>query len=216
MPSLARTTALILALTSPAWLAAQALSSEPENSRSQSGVVPPWFETGLDRPVDGANSQQTVNGQAEGSFSLPARSSPLPRRGTSNSTHQNRRTGAPPSWVTVVGSLAAVLGLFLVVAWVIRHATPAGSAALPGEVVEVLGRTVLANRQQLQLLRCGNKLLLVSVTPNGAETLTEITEPEEVDRLAGLCRQSHSDSTTAAFRQVFQQFSTHRGEDGNA
>ena len=118
--------------------------------------------------------------------------------------------------MTVASSLAVVLGLFLVVAWVMRKATPAGSALLPGEVVEVLGRTAMANRQQLQLLRCGSKLLLVSVTQAGVETLTEITEPEEVDRLAGLCRQAHPDSTSAAFRQVFHQFSgqTTEGRDG--
>ena len=63
---------------------------------------------------------------------------------------------------------------------------------LPTEVVEVLGRAPLAGRQQMHLLRCGNKLLLVSVTPTGAETLTEVTDPVEVDRLSGLCRQAAS------------------------
>ena len=77
---------------------------------------------------------------------------------------------------------------------------------MPGEVVEVLGRAPLANRQQIHLLRCGNKLLLVSVTPTGAETLTEITDPMEVDRLAGLCQQAQPGSATAAFRKVLQQF----------
>ena len=53
------------------------------------------------------------------------------------------------------------------------------------------GRAPLAGRQHVHLLRCGSKLLLVSVTPGGAETLTEVTDPAEVDRLAGLCRQAH-------------------------
>ena len=92
---------------------------------------------------------------------------------------------------------------------------PKGTTLLPGEVVEVLGRAPLAGRQQMHLLRCGNKLLLVSVTPAGAETLTEVTEPAEVDRLAGLCRQAHPQSATTAFRQIFQQFGA-RSEDRNA
>jgi flagellar biogenesis protein FliO len=77
---------------------------------------------------------------------------------------------------------------------------------LPPEVFEVLGRAPLAARQQVHLLRCGRKLLLVSVTQAGTETLAEVTEPEEVDRLAGLCRQAHTQSATAAFRQVFGQW----------
>jgi flagellar biogenesis protein FliO len=110
-----------------------------------------------------------------------------------------------PSPLTVAGSLAFVLGLFMLVAWVLRRTTPGVTALLPKEVVEVLGRAPLANRQQLHLLRCGHKLLLVSATPAGVETLTEITDPLEVDRLAGLCQQTRPDSATTMFRQVFQQ-----------
>jgi flagellar biogenesis protein FliO len=106
----------------------------------------------------------------------------------------------------VAGSLAVVLGLFLLVAWAMRRAAPRGSALLPSEVFEVLGRAHLAGRQQAHLLRCGRKLLLVSVTPAGVETLTEVTEPLEVDRLAGLCRQAQPHGATAAFRQIFQQW----------
>lgn len=113
--------------------------------------------------------------------------------------------GGLSSLVTIVGSLALVIGLFLIVAFLMRRATPTANLPLPDEVVEVLGRAPLANRQQVHLLRCGNKLLLVCVTPNGTETLTEITDPAEVDRLAALCRKNNDGSATANFRQVFQQ-----------
>ena len=108
---------------------------------------------------------------------------------------------------TALGALAIVLGLFFIFAWLVKRAMPKGSAALPGEVVEVLGRAVLTARQNVHLVRIGNKLLLVSVSAAGAETLTEITDPVEVDRLAGICTEAKATSTTAAFRQVFQQFS---------
>ena len=55
-----------------------------------------------------------------------------------------------------------MLGIFFLVVWLLRRASPRGPAALPGEAFEVLGRAPLANRQQAHLLRCGNKLLLVS------------------------------------------------------
>jgi flagellar biogenesis protein FliO len=138
---------------------------------------------------------------------------PLPPRGSSGgSTQAGPSKGGLPSAATVASSLAVVLGLFLVVAWALRRATPGEAALLPGEVVEVLGRKVISQRQQLQLLRCGRKLLLVSVTADAAETLTEITDPEEVDRLAGLCRQAQPGSATATFRQVMRQFSNERTE----
>jgi len=106
---------------------------------------------------------------------------------------------------TLGGSLSIVLGLFLVIAWAMRKAAPRGALVLPKEVFEILGRAPLGARQQVQLLRCGSKLLLVSITPQGAETLTEVTDPLEVDRIAGICQQRNPKSSTTAFRQVFQQ-----------
>ncbi|MGA2619055.1 MAG: flagellar biosynthetic protein FliO [Thermoguttaceae bacterium] len=120
-------------------------------------------------------------------------------------------SGGLSAVVTVGSSLALVLGLFFLVAWAMRKAAPRGSLLLPHEVFEILGRAPLGARQQVQLLRCGNKLLLVSTTPAGAETLTEVTEPLEVDRLAGLCRQAHPHSASAAFRQIFQQLAPRSG-----
>ena len=115
--------------------------------------------------------------------------------------------GSPASAVTTIGSsLAIVLGLFLIFAWLLRRGTPGLAAPLPTEVVEVLGRAPLAGRQQIHLLRLGRKLLLVSVSATGAETLAEVTDPDEVDHLAGLCRATLPNSTSGAFRQVFQQF----------
>ena len=112
--------------------------------------------------------------------------------------------------VTVAGSLGVVLGIFLLIAWLFRRAAPQGLTRLPNEAFEVLGRAPLAGRQNVHLLRCGNKLLLVSITPAGTETLTEITDPQEVDRLAGLCRQAGPQSSTAAFRQIFEQLAPKR------
>jgi flagellar biogenesis protein FliO len=133
----------------------------------------------------------------------------MSRSGRSETAPADRkpgRVGGLTSLMTIGGSLALVLGLFLVVAWIMRRAVPQASVPLPAEVVEVLGRAPLAGRQHVHLIRCGKKLLLVCVTPDGAETLTEITESEEVDRLAGICRQAHPASATGAFRQVFGQF----------
>jgi flagellar biogenesis protein FliO len=121
-------------------------------------------------------------------------------------SERGRSAGGLPALATVVGSLSVVLGLFFLAAWVMRRASPRGSVLLPPEVFEVLGRAPLASRQQVHLLRCGRKLLLVSVTQAGTETLTEVTEAEEVDRLAGLCRRAHPSGPTAAFRQVFEQW----------
>jgi flagellar biogenesis protein FliO len=128
-----------------------------------------------------------------------------------NAPHNGRRdlppaTSAAPAIVSMLGSLAIVLGLFFALVWFMRRGLPKGTRVLPSEIVEVLGRAPLAARQQMHVVRFGHKLLLVSVTASGAETLSEITEPAEVDRLAGICQQAQPNSATNAFRQVFRQF----------
>ncbi len=163
-----------------------------------------------------AASPPAVAASAEtGTPSSAGQSVPLPlapRRGVRpEATTAPGRSNGLSSLLTAGSSLAVVLGLFFVMAWLVRRAGPRGASLLPTEVVEVLGRAPLAARQQIHLLRLGNKLVLVCLHPDGAQPLAEITEPDEVTRLAGLCRQAQPNSTTAAFRQVFQQFHSEAG-----
>jgi flagellar biogenesis protein FliO len=97
------------------------------------------------------------------------------------------------------------VGLFFLFAWVLRRGARSVSSTLPADVVCVLGRVPLAARQFADLLHVGNKLVLVASSPAGPATLTEVTDPAEVDRLVGLCRQADRHSTTKAFEQVIRQ-----------
>jgi flagellar biogenesis protein FliO len=111
---------------------------------------------------------------------------------------------------TVVTALAIVIGAFLLFAWALKRGgknVRGRRSTVPADAVSALGRVTLAGRQQAELLRIGNKLILVAFTPSGPATLTEVTDPVEVDRLVGLCQQVGSYSSSKAFEQVFQQFS---------
>lgn len=84
-------------------------------------------------------------------------------------------------------ALGFVVGLFLVANHVVRKAQPKRFQKLPSEVVEVLGRTSMGQRQQLVVMRFGSKLILVSQQAGETQTLAEIIEPTEVERLQALC-----------------------------
>ena len=94
----------------------------------------------------------------------------------------------------------------------VRRSGPKPTSLLPAEAVAVLGRLPLANRNFAQLIRIGNKLVLVAVTPDGITPLTEVADPQEVDRLLGICHGTHKQSTTAEFQQVLQQLSKEPAE----
>ena len=142
---------------------------------------------------------------------LPAASGQQPRKLAPRSTtaHEPLAKPAAPNPGNAVGTVAAslgiVLGLFLILIWCSRRFAPAGTAPLPREAVELLGRAPLGGKHQAQLVRVGNKLLLVALSPAGAATLTEFAESAEVERLTALCRRGQPGSSTAAFRQVLDQ-----------
>lgn len=118
------------------------------------------------------------------------------------------------SLVTMGSGLAIVLGLVMVAGWIARKSMPRSARVLPSEVAEVLGRVVLSSRQTAQLLKLGNKLILVSVTADGAETLTEIEDPAEVQRLLQLSEEASGRGSNAEFERVFQQLANGQAADG--
>jgi hypothetical protein len=53
-------------------------------------------------------------------------------------------------------------------------------------------------------VRCGNKIVLVNVSATSVETLTEISDPTEVERLQEVCR--HSTAPASAVQQLLGRF----------
>lgn len=182
--------------------------------------MPPLFRTALLTTLLAASGLSFASAQPASGPSSPALSpatvtepAPTPAGGLRLSPRSaagnESQTSSPsglPSLVTVFGSLGIVLAAFFVLAWLMKRGIPKNMGMLPTEVVEVLGRAPLGQRQHVHLMRCGSRLLLVSVSATGAETLSEITDPVEVDRLTGICAQHRGDSVTASFRQVLNQF----------
>ena len=132
----------------------------------------------------------------------------LAPKGETNPASQANGRGPPSiggTIVNIISSLAIVLGLFFLVAWMMRRGTSRSGGALPSDVVQVLGRAQLSPKQQMHLLRVGDKLVLVAITPGGVRTLTEVTDPNEVTRLATACEAASAGSATESFRQVLSQ-----------
>jgi len=151
-------------------------------------------------PPQGAETKAASTG------SSPATQKPIPLAARKSSEEKSGTrtalTRPAESLITVGGSMCVVLSLFFGLAWLTRRGMPRGIGKLPGEVIEVLGKSPLVKGQELQLVRVGARLLLICVTPGGCETLTEITDDAEVDRLSAICRAHSSTSVTAAFNQV--------------
>jgi flagellar biogenesis protein FliO len=126
----------------------------------------------------------------------------VPRRETSRSAEAS--TGGeskPPGFdlPRVLGALAVVLGLIFALRWLLRRSM--NPASLPGvtNTVQVLTRSPLSPRQQLLLVRVGRRLLVVSDCNGQLNSLSEISDPDEVAALVGQLRDEKLTSASRSF-----------------
>lgn len=103
-----------------------------------------------------------------------------------------RKTRAPGSLWSVTGPLTLILIAVVVGAALWRRHGPGVTPGLPREAVDPLGRRPIDAKQSLLLVRVGSRILVLASTPAGLQTLSEVTDPVEVDLLTGLCKRQSS------------------------
>ena len=180
----------------------------------QTTALPPsqpnWERTPIDpqelksSPIDDEEEEEETVPKKKGT--QDTLDTPLVRSGTAD---ENGKIAKPlvsssiGSVVTMFASLFIVIATFLIFALLFKKVSPKGNRPLPSELIENLGRTSLTQKIQLHLLRLGNRLILVSVTLDGVHPITEITDPDEVVQLLGLCRRLDPNSSTQNFKKMY-------------
>jgi flagellar biogenesis protein FliO len=101
-------------------------------------------------------------------------------------------------------SLSVVIALFFGLMFMLKKANGGNMQELPRDVFQVMGTSRVAGRHSLFLLRLGHKLVLVHAGSGEVQTITEVTDPVEVDRLCGSCEENQSNSLTQSFKQVLK------------
>lgn len=165
----------------------------------------------------GENSDTRSAATHEPAQSNPARRQALalrkPSRVRSSADEQLPAStrGSTRAMTTVLSALFIVLAAFFLVVWLTRSANKRRWSPLPTEAAQVLGRMPLAGRQWMQLVQVGNKLVMLSVNANQVDTITEITDRDEVERLVALCHKKQSNHLRQTFQQVLDQYSGNQG-----
>ena len=92
----------------------------------------------------------------------------------------------PSDWeglLRTAGALVLVVGLLLAARWWLRRKQLAMTPGVGSIALGVLARATLAPRQELCLVRLGNRLVLIGVSGSTISRLSEITDADEVERL---------------------------------
>ena len=155
-----------------------------------------------------------IAGVATGQTSQPVGN--LIHRSSSPTTQQTasakKDANDGASGFRVALSLAAVLGLIVLMYWAGRRFMPRGALVGGGtRAIQVLARSPLSPRHRIVLLQVGRRVLVVAEGGGGQplSTLCEITDPDEAAALIGQIRgeqQSNSRSFAALLSGAAERF----------
>ena len=98
-----------------------------------------------------------------------------------------------------------VLGIFLWIGLtVIKKLLPGGKKLFSSPGLEILGRTHFDSQKYLALVRVGTRVLVVGVSPNGFDQISEISDSEEVTDILSAAKPRTS-SGQNLFYKMFQK-----------
>lgn len=110
------------------------------------------------------------------------------------------------SWMLqTLAALGVVIGLILLVRAVLQRlgggqAGPAGKG-----LVEVMARSSIGPRTQVLFLRINQRVVVVAQSSSGLQTLTELSDPEDVAWLLGQVESSKPMSISRGFQHLMQR-----------
>ena len=142
--------------------------------------------------------------QAEEGFPSRSRETsrglPLPSRTSAvepNGSNRGKTISSSNSLWTTFISLGLIVGTIVLVGKGLKRYGLQGTQALPIDALEVLGRRTIEPKVAVHLVRCGSRILVLGVGSDGVRTLSEIDDPEEVERLTSACRSASKDEAQA-------------------
>ena len=151
---------------------------------------------------DALASTSKTTGKKDGSKLLSNR---FKERDTSEGESALKASGSVGYIVQTLISLGLVIGIMFAIKWGYSRAT--GQVATTNtQVVQVLGRTSIAPRNHVILLRVGSRILICSDSTHGTRTLSEITDPEEVAQILAQTSASKDNSISKGFNQMLGRY----------
>lgn len=139
------------------------------------------------------------------SRSIPPRSKESTAKGRALSERRGSNSG---NWTTVTAALVVVVVLILLAAKVLQKRGMLAPGELSREAVHVLGRKVIDYRNTIHLVQCGSRVLVLGSSQSGLVSLSEITEPAEVEALVEQCHAREPTSVADGWGEMIRRLRT--------
>lgn len=153
------------------------------DAAASNGAVTEWIRELSDSAGAGGKLTRRRPDKKAGSAGLPRRS------------NQGSSAGLKYWWPTgIVLALIAVAVVFL------KRWFPQARGAAGGPI-KILARHHLSNKQSLCLIRLGDGIFLVGITPDRIHGIAQISDPEQVSSIIASTERGRQGSFTAAFER---------------
>lgn len=108
-----------------------------------------------------------------------------------------------PLW-TMVLSVMVVLGLIGLLYYLFKKFSPTIPRVRSGKAIQFLARRYLDTRNSLSLVKVGNRILVVGITPDGMTLLTEISDEEEMQGIIANLPPEQISSKQGSFLEILR------------
>jgi flagellar biogenesis protein FliO len=103
----------------------------------------------------------------------------------------------------IAWSLAIVIALILALRWGARFVFPSVRTHGASSAIRVLSRNMISPKQQVLIVQVGRRLIVVGDCGQQMNTLSEITDADEVASLIGQIRDERSEPVSRTFSTLF-------------
>jgi len=106
-----------------------------------------------------------------------------------------------------------VIALIFAARYVLARASGRSHSNAGGGVVEVLWRAPVAGKSHIVLVRVGQRMLILSESGGGMNTLAEVSDPEEMADLLARVSSAKPTSISESFSNLMDRFNRGHSED---
>ena len=181
-------------------LAISGLSAAPIFAHAETATTnqPVRIPAAIDTVVPNPPSPEPVAAQE----SLPLGAAPA-NVNSSASAAGGAAAASDSSWILqTITALGVVLALIVALRFVIQRVTGLRPAPMTTRLVEVLARSPIAPRTHLLFLRIHQRIVVATQSPAGMQTLTELTDPQEVAAIMAQVQAARPASISRSFQHL--------------
>lgn len=170
---------LILLLTARDGLS-QGRSNPQPRTGNQAGRQAQRAPESTGVPQAGSNTTSTTQASRSQTAGATAPTRPI----TPPGSESDKGEGGSSLWATF-GWLGVILVGFIVGVRLWKKSQQRGDNRLVSGMIEVLGQHPLDSKHMIRLVRVGQRILVLGCSSEGIQTLSEVTEPDEIALLLG-------------------------------